>query len=78
LMEVVKSSTANGGLIDQSASTGGTNQKWKVASAGSGYYTLTNDKSSKVLDDPGFSTTEGIQLDQWSANGGTNQQWLIK
>jgi beta-galactosidase len=37
--------------------------------------TITNRRSGKALDVPGFSKTAGVQLIQWTPNGGTNQQW---
>ncbi len=40
-----------------------------------GDYTLTNQSSSLVLDDPAFSTTSGQQVIEWGVNGGNNQKW---
>ncbi len=42
-----------------------------------GDYTLLNNASKLVLDDPGSSSTSGTALFQWSANGGLNQQWFF-
>ena len=76
LLDVSNGSTANGGLVIQYASNGGTNQQWKLVNAGtSGYFALINVNSGLVLDVPSGSKTEGVQLDQWTSNGGINQQW---
>ncbi len=42
-----------------------------------GDYTLTNNASQLVLDDPAASKTSGTNLYQWIANGGLNQQWFF-
>ena len=75
VLDVSGSSTASGGLIVQSTSTGASSQQWQLVAAGSGYYTVVNRNSGLLLDVPGKSTTQGVQLEQWSSNGGTNQQW---
>jgi hypothetical protein len=40
-----------------------------------GTYTISNQFSALLLDDPAFSVTSGTQLIQWSSNGGPNQKW---
>lgn len=42
-----------------------------------GDYTLLNNASQLVLDDPGASKTPGTSMYQWIANGGLNQQWFF-
>jgi hypothetical protein len=42
----------------------------------SGYY-ISNESSSKVLDDPDFSRSNGAVIQQYQLNGGTNQQWNL-
>ncbi len=42
-----------------------------------GVYTLTNQASHLVLDDPQNSKKAGIQPMQWTSDGGTNQQWTF-
>ena len=42
-----------------------------------GDYTITNNASKLVLDDPGSSTSAGTSMYQWPANGGTNQEWFF-
>lgn len=43
-----------------------------------GSYTLTNQVSGLVLDDPHASTASGTQMIQWAANGGSNQRWTLQ
>jgi hypothetical protein len=68
---------ANGFTI-QSGYTGTASQQWQLTGDGSGWLTVTNVASGKVLDVPGGSTSPGTQLEQWTANGGTNQQWQLR
>lgn len=42
-----------------------------------GDYTLTNQNSGMLLDNPGFSSTAGTQMVQWNSNWGTNQEWFF-
>jgi Ricin-type beta-trefoil lectin domain-like/Concanavalin A-like lectin/glucanases superfamily len=68
---------ANGFTV-QSSYTGVAAQQWQLTGDGSGWLTVTNVGSGKVLDVPGGSTSPGTQLEQWTANGGTNQQWQLR
>ena len=76
-LEIKDASTADGGLAIQYGFSGGTNQIWKIESAGSGYYYLTNVNSNKVLEVKDQSTANGAAVDQWSNNGGNHQKWEI-
>lgn len=40
-----------------------------------GNYTVANESSGMLLDDPAFSTASGTQIIQYPANGGVNQKW---
>ncbi len=42
-----------------------------------GDYTLTNNSSHLVLDDPGATTASGTAMYQWTRNGGLNQEWFL-
>ena len=42
-----------------------------------GYYTLVNRNSGKVLDVAARSTANGARVQQWADNGGANQQWQL-
>jgi Pectate lyase superfamily protein/Ricin-type beta-trefoil lectin domain-like len=65
------------GKLTQAALSNAANQLWTVK-ANNGVYTLTNNASGKVVDDPGFNTAAGTGIVTWSANGGANQNWTIK
>jgi Ricin-type beta-trefoil lectin domain-like len=40
-------------------------------------WTLQNQNSGMMADDPGWSTAPGTAVDQWPATGGDNQSWVI-
>ena len=42
-----------------------------------GVYTLTNQSSGIVMDDPHASGSPGVQLIQWGVNQGANQSWFF-
>jgi hypothetical protein len=42
-----------------------------------GDYTLTNNASGFVMDDPAGSGAPGTAMYQWPANGGANQEWFL-
>lgn len=54
-----------------------TDQAWAVVGTGSGYYTLTNEKSGLVADVTGASTSAGAAVIQWPADNGANRQWYL-
>jgi hypothetical protein len=78
LVEVSGSSTSNGGMVDQWASNGGTNQQWTFTDVGNGFYTLKNVHSGLLMEAAKNSPLEGGEIDQGSNNGGANQQWMIQ
>ncbi|MGQ8336974.1 glycoside hydrolase family 2 TIM barrel-domain containing protein [Sunxiuqinia sp. A32] len=54
------------------------NQQWMLTETGQGYYTLTNRKSNKNMDNSAGSTADGNKMVQWSANSGNeNQRWKL-
>lgn len=53
----------------------GTTSSPNTGGLADGTYTMTNQASSLVLDDPAFSTTSGAQMIEWGSNGGANQHW---
>jgi len=53
------------------------NQQWILRNDGSGYYTMTNAKSNKNIDNDNGSTAEGNKMLQWQPIGGKNQLWEI-
>jgi hypothetical protein len=60
---------------------GTANQQWILLAASHsspiGPEYIVNSSSSKVLDDPDFSTANGALIEQSQYNGGTNQQWTL-
>ncbi|MEZ0069607.1 hypothetical protein ABIA32_005654 [Streptacidiphilus sp. MAP12-20] len=76
-MDASGAGTADGTPIIQWTRNSNTNQQWKLAAAGGGYYTVTGVGSGKALDIPNASSVEATQLALWTANSGTNQQWLV-
>ena len=72
-------STANSAGIIQYIDDGDSDQLWRLADAGSGYFNLINVKSGLALDDPSGSTANGTQLQQYaiSGTGNSNQQWKV-
>ena len=42
-----------------------------------GTYTVTNQHSNMVMDDPGSSHTAGALIIQWTLNNGANQHWQL-
>lgn len=73
LLDVSGASSADGAVIIQWPSTGGTNQQWKLLPNSDGSYRLSNVRSGKLLECPSGSA-QGTQLDQ-SADAGTSNQW---
>jgi hypothetical protein len=45
------------------------------ASLPDGIYTIKNQYSGYLMDDPAFSVSSGTQIVQWPATGGQNQNW---
>ncbi|EFM10096.1 Glucan endo-1,6-beta-glucosidase [Paenibacillus curdlanolyticus YK9] len=76
-LDIKDGSTADGGVFQQWAPSGGTNQQFRVEDVGGGYYKLTNITSGKALDVKDVSTADGAIIQQWTYAGGTNQQWQI-
>jgi predicted alpha-1,6-mannanase (GH76 family) len=56
---------------------GQTTQKWLFTQNSDSSWTITNQYSGMVLDDPGSSGTVGLQMQQYASNGGSNQHWLV-
>jgi hypothetical protein len=77
VLDVTGASTADGALIDQLTSTGGTNQQWKVTDIGGGVYNISSVTSGKLMDVVGRSTTAGASIDQWHSTGGNWQQFNL-
>jgi hypothetical protein len=71
------SSTAQGALMLQWGSNGGSQQKWTFTQNSDSSWTIASVYSGQDLDDPGSSTANGTQMVQWGSNGGSNQHWVV-
>ena len=80
LADVFNASTADGANIVQWTANGQTNQRWRFADAGGGYFTVVSVHSGKCLDVFGgtSATADGVRVVQWACHGGTNQQWRLQ
>jgi hypothetical protein len=76
-LQPLNSSTSDAANIVQSTNSGVGCQQWKFISAGSGYYTIQNNTSGKLMDINGASKTIGTGLIQYHVTGAANQQWQI-
>jgi hypothetical protein len=78
------SSPNNGTGIIQWDWNGGANQQWDLVptipspDSSYGWFTIINEASDKVLDDPASSPYSGTQIIQYDWKGGDNQQWAIQ
>ncbi len=79
-LDVADSSSANSANIQQYAYNGGAGQKFKLVSAGDGYYYIYTGASnySKVVDVSGKSTADGANILQYAYNGNTNQKFKLE
>lgn len=83
-LEMKDWNTADGGLMQQSACVGGSNQTFVLKPTGTdfgsvsdGRYRVTAKHSGKCLDVQNSSLSNGVQLEQYSCNNGANQQFDI-
>ncbi|MGI5447594.1 glycosyl hydrolase family 95 catalytic domain-containing protein [Streptomyces sp. CA-243310] len=77
--DVRDGSTADGAAVIQYAPGGAANQKWKLADAGNGAFTLAAAHSGKCLEVPSDAIgTEGTGVRQWSCGAGDQQQWRFE
>lgn len=78
-LDVADGSSANSANIQQYAYSGGSGQKFKLVSAGDGYYYIYTGASnySKVVDVAGKSTADGANVLQYAYNGNANQKFKL-
>lgn len=72
--DVWRFNTADRAAVNQGVCTGGTNQMWRVVTAGSDVR-IVNVHTSKCLEIYGFSTSPGAAATQYTCNDGANQRW---
>ena len=77
-LEIVGSSTSNGGQAQQRTWAVGANQKWRTVDMGNGFVRLVNLNSNKSLDVPGPSTANGALAQQWDWTSLASQAWLVQ
>ena len=77
-VDIASSSSSPGALSLQWPDFNARHQLWTISPSGGGF-SLTNDNSGLVLEDPGALTTEGEQLDQQTSagSGATYQLWTL-
>lgn len=73
-VDVLDWSAADGAQVAQFTRNGGANQQWRLTATDSGYFTLANASSGKLL---GVSdvAVKGAGAVQQNANGSAGQQW---
>jgi glucosylceramidase len=77
-LEIVGSSTSNGGQAQQRTWATSSNQKWKPLDMGNGFVRLVNIFSNKSLDVPGPSAANGALAQQWDWSSADSQAWLVQ
>lgn len=78
-LDIEGGSSANNANLLQYYYNGNANQKFKLVSAGNGYYYIYTGASgySKVLDVAKKSTADGANVAQYTYNGGSNQKFKV-
>jgi uncharacterized repeat protein (TIGR02543 family) len=76
VFDIPRSSTTAGTIPTLWDSGPAANQRWRLISAGEGYYYLQNVRSELVLDLSGSRVNDG-EITQWGRHGGNNQQWRL-
>lgn len=78
-LDVSDVSKTPGANVHQWDYVGGDNQKWKLLSAGDGYWYLESVNSGLVLDGAGWGTADGTNVVQWNrGNLQANQKFKIE
>jgi beta-glucanase (GH16 family) len=76
-LNVTGASLNNGAQIQLYTADDRTDNLFKVIKRSSGYWTIKNVKSGKVLAVEYAKTTDGANVVQWSEGSGTNDDWSI-
>jgi hypothetical protein len=78
-MHVASSGTTNGTAIQGYASNNAASQRFQFSyDSKTGYYTITNPLSSKVIDATNAGITNGTGIQIYTSNGSCAQQWMIE
>ena len=78
VVDVPRSSKANGEKIDVYGYYGTSNQKFRFEPAGGGYYFIINQNSGKALAVNNASKAAGARIVQWDKGPGKNDQIAVK
>jgi GH25 family lysozyme M1 (1,4-beta-N-acetylmuramidase) len=76
-LDVRAGDTGNGGVVQTWSGNQSAAQRWRIASAGGGYYTIQNVNSGKYLDVANGSASSGATVQQYEGNGSAAQLWRI-
>lgn len=76
-LDVSAGDTGNGGVVQTWSGNQSAAQRWRIASAGDGYYTIQNVNSGKYLDVANGSASSGATVQQYEGNGSAAQLWRI-
>ncbi len=76
-LDIANVSQTDGAALTQYPCGSGTNQQFRLQSAGGGYYQVIARHSDKCLDVSDNSTADGTAVVQWGCNAGQNQQWSV-
>jgi hypothetical protein len=75
LLAVEGAPTENGTDLVQTPVTSPQNFTWRLNYDGAGYFRVTNESGSKIIDVPDESSEAGTHLHLWDYNGGAHQVW---
>ena len=74
-LEIANSSNSNGAAAQQWDCLGQAGMYWRIADAGSGYYSIQSDSSSKCLEIESSSYSNGALAQQWDCVGQSGALW---
>jgi hypothetical protein len=77
VIDVTGASKTQGAYLDQWASSGNSDQQWKLNNLGNNYVSLINVNSGLAMEVYGASTADSALVDQWPYNSGKNQIWQV-
>jgi hypothetical protein len=77
LLCVEGSPTENSADVVQNAAGSASGEVWRFNYDGAGFFSITNDAGSKVIDVPDESTEAGVHVHLWDDNGGDHQVWRL-
>ncbi len=76
-LDVSGGATGNGGVVQTWSGNQSAAQRWRISSAGDGYYSVQNVNSGKYLDVANGDASSGATVQQYEGNGTAAQLWRI-